>query len=258
MIKNKNNYIIIYGYHPIKEAILSNNKNIKILIIIIDKNKINKYNFLINIIKKKKISLKYTNKKYIEKIIYNNKNKKKKNYQGLISYILYKKYILKNFIINNKKKLIILILYNITDTKNIGSIIRSSVCFNIDLIIIQNNYWIFNPDIIKISSGSIFKIPICRVNNYENTINYLKNNKIKILSITEKSKKSCINYFNNLKEKVSIALILGNEEKGISKNIIKISNDIIKIPIEKKILSLNVSVACGIILYEIYKYKLNY
>ncbi|WGH27691.1 MAG: RNA methyltransferase [Candidatus Shikimatogenerans bostrichidophilus] len=250
MIKNKNNYNIIYGYHPIKEAILSN--NIKILIVIIDNNKINKYNYLINIIKKKNISIKYTNKYYIENIIYKNNFKKKKNYQGLISYILYKKYNL-NKILNNKKRLIILILYNITDIKNIGSIIRSSVCFKISLIIIQKNYYILNPEIIKISSGSIFRIPICRVNNIEKTIIFLKKKNIKILSIIEKSKKSCINYFNNIKKKTSIALILGNEEKGISKNIIKISNEIIKIPIDKKISSLNVSVACGIILYEIYK-----
>ncbi|WGH25793.1 MAG: 23S rRNA (guanosine(2251)-2'-O)-methyltransferase RlmB [Candidatus Shikimatogenerans bostrichidophilus] len=251
-IKNPNNRILIYGYRTIIEALKS--KNINILIVIINKIKIKKYNFLIKKIKNKKIPIKILNKDKIDKIIY---KKKINNYQGIIAYIyLLKKYIL-NDIIKIKKKIIILILYNITDTKNIGSIIRTSVCLNVNFIIIQKNYYIFNPTIIKISSGAIFKIPICREKNIEQTIKFLIKQKIKIFSITEKGKNNSINYFNNLD--YSIAIILGNEEKGIPNNILKLSNDTIKIPIlKKKISSLNVSVACGIILYEINrKNKLN-
>ncbi|WGH27175.1 MAG: 23S rRNA (guanosine(2251)-2'-O)-methyltransferase RlmB [Candidatus Shikimatogenerans bostrichidophilus] len=246
----KKKSILIYGYHIIKEAILSN--NIKLLLINIDKNKINKYNLLINIIKKKNIPIKILNKNIIEKIINNKNNKKKKNHQGLIAYIYFnKQYILKNIINNNKKNnLLILILYNINDTKNIGSIIRTSVCFNVNLIIIHKNYYIFNSEIIKISSGAIFKIAICREKNIENTIKFLIKKKFKIISITEKSKKTCVNYFNK-KNNNNIALILGNEEKGIPNNILKLSNDNIKIPIlGNKISSLNVTIACSIILYE--------
>ncbi|WOX79172.1 TrmH family RNA methyltransferase [Candidatus Shikimatogenerans bostrichidophilus] len=246
-----NDKILIYGYHTIKEAINSN--KIKILLIIIDKNKIYKYSNLINNIKKKNISIKFLNKNYIENIIKNNKNNKKINYQGIIAYIYFiKKIILNNINYNNNLK--ILILYNITDTKNIGSIIRSSVCLNINLIIIPKNYYIFNPEIIKISSGAIFKINICKVKNIENTIKYLKKKNIKIISITEKSNNNCINFFKNI---TSFALIFGNEEKGISNNILSLSNYKIKIPIiSNKISSLNVSVACGIILYEINRNKI--
>ncbi|WGH26148.1 MAG: 23S rRNA (guanosine(2251)-2'-O)-methyltransferase RlmB [Candidatus Shikimatogenerans bostrichidophilus] len=248
------NNILIYGYHIINEALLSN--NIKIIIILIDKKKknIKKYILLINKLIKKNISIKYLDKNNLDKILYKkNNNKKKINHQGLISYIYFKKKYILNNIIKNKKKLIILILDNINDTKNIGSIIRTSVCLNVNLIIIQKNYYIYNSKIIKISSGAIFKIPICREKNIENTIKFFKKNKIKIISITEKSKKNCINYFNiNNIYKNSIALILGNEEKGISNNILKLSDDKIKIPIlYNKISSLNVSVACGIILYEL-------
>ncbi|WOX79293.1 TrmH family RNA methyltransferase [Candidatus Shikimatogenerans bostrichidophilus] len=247
-----NEKILIYGYHSIKEAINSN--KIKILLIIIDKNKIYKYSKLINNIKNNKISIKYLNKNNIDNII-NNKNKNNKiiNYQGIIAYI----YIIKKFTLNNinfNNTLNILILYNITDTKNIGSIIRSSVCLNINLIIIKKNFYIFNPEIIKISSGAIFKINICKVNNIEHTIKFLKKNNIKIISITEKSNKNCINFFKNIS---SFALIFGNEEKGITNNILSLSNYKIKIPIiSKKISSLNVSVACGIILYEINRNKI--
>ncbi|MDH3004685.1 MAG: 23S rRNA (guanosine(2251)-2'-O)-methyltransferase RlmB, partial [Candidatus Shikimatogenerans sp. JK-2022] len=149
-----------------------------------------------------------------------------------------------------KKK--ILILYNITDTKNIGSIIRSSVCFNVDFIIISKNYYLYNQNIIKISSGAIFKIKICQVKNLINTINFLINNNIKIISITEKGDKN-INELS-LNKKESFAFILGNEETGIPNNILKISNYKIFIPINKKnITSLNVAIVCGIFLYEINK-----
>ncbi|WOX79439.1 TrmH family RNA methyltransferase [Candidatus Shikimatogenerans bostrichidophilus] len=237
--------ILIYGYHTIKEAINSN--KIKILLIIIDKNKIYKYSNLINYIKNKNISIKFLNKNNIENII-NIKNNKRINYQGIIAYISFIKTIILNQI-NYNNNLKILILYNITDTKNIGSIIRSCVCLNINLIIIPKNIYLFNPEIIKKSSGAIFKINICKVNNIVNTIKYLKKNNIKIISITEKSNNNCINFFKNIN---SFALIFGNEEKGISRNLLSLSNYKIKIPIiSKKISSLNVSVACGIILYEI-------
>ncbi|MDH3004452.1 MAG: 23S rRNA (guanosine(2251)-2'-O)-methyltransferase RlmB, partial [Candidatus Shikimatogenerans sp. JK-2022] len=101
--------------------------------------------------------------------------------------------------------------------------------------------------------GAIFKIPICLVNNIEHSIKYLIKNNIQIISITEKGNYHIKNniFFN---KNESIALILGNEETGIPNNILKISKYKFYIPINKNnISSLNVSVACGIILYEINK-----
>ncbi|WGH24688.1 MAG: RNA methyltransferase [Candidatus Shikimatogenerans bostrichidophilus] len=234
--------IIIYGYHPVEEAIKSN--FIKVLIIFINNNKISKYKLLINKIKKKKIPL---------KIIYKlNKNFKNiYNTQGIMANISIIKVFLLQDIVNDKKKKNIIILYNITDTKNIGSIIRTSACFNVDYIIIPNTYYIYNPNIIKISSGSIFKIKICRVNNIDKSIKFLINNNIKIISITEKGTEN-INNNLTIKSKESIAFILGNEETGIPKNILMLTKHKLYIPIKKEIISsLNVSVSCGIILYEL-------
>ncbi|WGH25234.1 MAG: RNA methyltransferase [Candidatus Shikimatogenerans bostrichidophilus] len=243
MIKTIN----IYGYHPIKEAISS--KYIKVLIVFINKYREKKYNFLINNLYLKKIPIKILNKDKFNKII---NRTKIKNSQGIVANITFiKDFSLKDIILKKNKNLIILILYNITDTKNIGSIIRTSACFNVDFIIIPNNYYIYNTKIIKISSGAIFKIPICRVKNIEKSIKSLIKNNIKIISITEKGDTNIKNYFKV--NKLSIALILGNEETGIPQNILNMSIDKVYIPINKKnISSLNVSIACGIILYEIY------
>ncbi|WGH25054.1 MAG: 23S rRNA (guanosine(2251)-2'-O)-methyltransferase RlmB [Candidatus Shikimatogenerans bostrichidophilus] len=245
----RQNNITIYGYNPIKEAI--NSRYVNILIIFINKNKFIKYNLLINKIKKKKIPIKIITKEKINKIIL---NKNINNCQGIIA----KLNIIKNFNLNdiiiNKKKKIILILYNITDIINIGAIIRISVCFNVDFIIIPNNYYIYNPKLIKISSGAIFKIPICRVKNIETSIHFLKKNFIKIFSITEKGNTN-INNPILFKSNKSFALILGNEEKGIPNNILNYSDYKVYIPInKKKIKSLNVTIAGAIILYELNKF----
>ncbi|BDT61634.1 MAG: hypothetical protein RDO_1620 [Flavobacteriales endosymbiont of Rhyzopertha dominica] len=244
------NFNIIYGYHIIKEALFSKNINISLIIININK----KYNYsnIIKLINFKNISIKYLNNKIFYNIINKYKNNKKINDQGIIAYINFIKKKTLNYYLN-KKKLIILILYLITDIKNIGNIIRTSLCFNVDIIIIKKNLYIYNSEIFKISSGAIFKINIIGVNNIINTIKILIKNNIKILSISEKSNINTINFFKN-KIYNSVALILGNEETGIPKNILSLSNNIIKIPINKnKISSLNVSIACSIILYEIYK-----
>ncbi|WGH25513.1 MAG: RNA methyltransferase [Candidatus Shikimatogenerans bostrichidophilus] len=235
MIKKK--YLIIYGYQPIKECLKS--YNVKVFKLYLTKIKYNKYKNLINLCYKKKIDI----------IILKKNNKIK---QGIYAKIMFIENININKIIK-LPNLLILILYNITDIKNIGSIIRTSVCFNVNLIIISKNLNIFNPNVIKISSGAIFKIPILKIKNFIQFINFLIKKKIKIISVTEKGDKNIKDYnnFNN-----SIALILGNEETGIPNNILKISNYKLFIPINKrKMSSLNVSIACSIILYELNKIK---
>lgn len=240
--------IIIYGHRIIKEAIESN--LIKLLIVFIVKTKIKKYNYLIERLSKKKIPFKIVQRENILKVV-NYKNLKKT--QGIVGYINYKKNYSVNDIIKENKKLIILVLYNITDTKNIGSIIRTACCFNVNFIIIPNTHYIYSPNIIKISSGAILKIKICRVKNIENSIKMLIKNNIQIISITEKGDVDISNVFSLYKKK-SIALILGNEETGIPNNILNISKKKAFIPIYKEnISSLNVSIACAIVLYELNK-----
>ncbi|MDH3004830.1 MAG: 23S rRNA (guanosine(2251)-2'-O)-methyltransferase RlmB, partial [Candidatus Shikimatogenerans sp. JK-2022] len=230
MLNSKNN-IIIYGYNTIKEALKSNLIKIVIIFINIIKLNIKKYKILIKNIKKQKIPFKILKKdKFDNK--YKNKNK---NLQGLVANIFFKKKFNLNDIIekNKKLKLIILILYNITDTKNISSIIRTSLCFNVNFIILPKNYYIYNSKIIKISSGAILKIPICRVNNLVSSIKYLIKNNIQILCITEKSNNNIINYNKENNSKKSVALIFGNEEYGINKKILNISSNTFTIKINK-------------------------
>ncbi|WGH28038.1 MAG: 23S rRNA (guanosine(2251)-2'-O)-methyltransferase RlmB [Candidatus Bostrichicola ureolyticus] len=179
---------------------------------------------------------------------------KNKNHQGIIAYIspiqIFK--IKKLLPLINKKNPLLLILDSITDVKNFGAIIRTAASTGVNAIIFSNkNIAPINADSIKTSSGCIFKIPICQENNLEKTILYIKNCGIHIVAATEK--KGFIWYENDFS--IPTAIILGSENKGISSSILILCNKKIKLPMQRNVDSLNVSVACGAILYEVVRQR---
>ncbi|WP_185855725.1 23S rRNA (guanosine(2251)-2'-O)-methyltransferase RlmB [Blattabacterium cuenoti] len=236
---------IVYGIRPLIEAIQSK-KNIKKLFLQKGLNKkSNAYKKLITISEKKNI-------KIIQK--YNFSKLKNKNHQGVFARISpIKTYSIKDLLPKfYKKNPILIILDRITDVRNFGSIIRTANCAGVNAIIVpKKSTAIINSDTIKTSSGALFKIPICKEKNISNTIKFLIQSGLKIVSATEKSNI----YWYEIDFSGPIALILGNEEKGISPVNLKVSCEKVRIPSKKGFSSLNVSVACGIILYEVFRQR---
>ena len=145
-----------------------------------------------------------------------------------------------------------MLLDGVTDTRNFGAIIRTSVAADIDGIIIsQNNSAPINADVVKTSSGGVFKIPIARVSNIKDAILYLNSINVEIISLSEKAEKTIY----EVDFKKSVGLILGSEDRGISKSILGLSSDVIKIPISSKIDSLNVSVAFSAVIFELVRQR---
>ncbi|MDA0345533.1 MAG: 23S rRNA (guanosine(2251)-2'-O)-methyltransferase RlmB, partial [Proteobacteria bacterium] len=161
---------------------------------------------------------------------------KDKNHQGAVAILspvsLFSLEDLISNTYNEKENLTYILLDGITDTRNFGAIIRTSVAANVSGIIIsQNNSAPINSDVVKTSAGSVFKIPIARVNNLKDAIIHLNSLNINIFSLSEKATNTIYDIdFNN-----SIGLILGSEDKGISKGILKLTDDIIKVPISSNI-----------------------
>lgn len=142
---------------------------------------------------------------------------------------------------------LILILDRITDVRNFGAISRTAECAGVQAIVIPSRGAAqVNADAIKTSAGALHKIPVCRSNNLKNTINYLKESGLSIVSCTEKTNK--FHYDIDLNQ--PCAIIMGSEEDGISPEYIKLSDQQAKLPLKGEIGSLNVSVAAGVILYE--------
>ncbi len=147
----------------------------------------------------------------------------------------------------------ILILDRITDVRNFGAICRTAECAGVHAIVIptQNSAQI-NEDAIKTSAGALNIIPICKHNNLFEVIEFIKNSGIDIIGITEKSNK----LFYETDYNKPICLMVGNEGDGISDEYFKYFSDIVKIPMQGDIESLNVSVAAGIILFEAVKQRI--
>lgn len=143
----------------------------------------------------------------------------------------------------------ILVLDNVQDPGNLGTIIRSAVAFNIDTIILSDDTVdLYNSKVIRASQGMIFKINIVRKSLLE-VIPNLKKQGYKIYTTNVKNGKSLKNV-----EKVSkFAIIMGNEGLGVKESISALADDFLYIDMAKDCESLNVAVAASIILYELDK-----
>lgn len=147
---------------------------------------------------------------------------------------------------------LVLILDRITDVRNFGAIARSAECAGVDAIIIPSRGAAqINGDAIKTSAGALHKIPVCKEENLKNTIEFLKNSGLKIVSCTEKGSEPY--YKADLKGPA--AIIMGSEEDGISGEYLKRSDVRVQIPMVGTISSLNVSVATGIILFDVLRQR---
>jgi len=187
----------------------------------------------------------------VEKLNHLSKNQ---NHQGAVAKIsAIDFYELENVIAENKtEKPLYLLLDQITDVRNFGAILRTAECTGVNAIIIPNQGSApLNADAIKTSAGAAFKIPICKVSHLLDAIYQLQAENIQIVAITEKTD----NDIYQADFSRPTALIMGSEHKGISPAILKIADTKAKLPLLGEIESLNVSVACGVALYEVVRQR---
>ncbi len=142
---------------------------------------------------------------------------------------------------------LILILDRITDVRNFGAIARTAECAGVHAIVIPyKGAAQINADAVKTSAGALNSIPVCREKNLSNTISFLKESGLQIIAATEKTAE--LHYDADYSP--PCAIIIGSEEDGISSDLLKLADKKIKIPLLGTIESLNVSVACGVVLFE--------
>jgi 23S rRNA (guanosine2251-2'-O)-methyltransferase len=145
-----------------------------------------------------------------------------------------------------------LILDGITDIRNIGGIARTAYCTGVHALIIPDKgVGALNEDAILTSAGALEKIAVCRVNSLMKAVDDLHLNGIKVYASDMKADKSIADA--DFKE--PCAIVIGSEEKGVYPALMKICDEKIKIPMKGDFESFNVSVATGIILYEVMKQR---
>ncbi len=236
------NNIEIYGIHAILEAIKSETNIEKVWLL--KDNKGHLFQRLEQSLRDNSIPHSYVPKERLERF-------KNKNNQGAVASISKIKFIevedlIENAFVSTKSPTFIL-LDGITDARNVGAILRTCAATGVNgLIIPQTGSAPINDAAIKTSAGGAFKVPISRVSHLKDVIYLLKSHMTQIIAVSEKSDTLLF----DLKIKKASAIIMGSEDKGIQKGLIKLCDVSVKLPMQKEIDSLNVSVACGVVLYE--------
>jgi len=158
-----------------------------------------------------------------------------------------------SFVVEQGEVPLFLILDGITDIRNIGGIARTAYCCGVHAIIIPDKgVGALNEDAILTSAGALEKIAVCRVNSLMKAVDELHLNGIKVFASEMKAAKNVFNC--DFKE--PCAIVMGSEEKGIYPALMKICDEKFKIPMAGDFESLNVSVATGMILYEVIKQRM--
>lgn len=237
----------IFGIRAVIEAIKSGKTIDKVFIN--RELKSESFNELRRLLDKEQISYSYVPSEKLNRLT-------RKNHQGVIANI--SPIAFENFenlvisVIESGKTPLFLILDHLSDVRNIGAIIRTAECTGVSGIIMPRRGASISADMVKTSAGAIFKIPICKVDNIIDTIYYLQGSGVKVVAATEKTTQNV--YEISLKE--PLAIVMGAEDTGISQGILKVVDDKAKLPMFGEIGSLNVSVACGVFLYEVVRQRL--
>ncbi|MCQ2057862.1 MAG: 23S rRNA (guanosine(2251)-2'-O)-methyltransferase RlmB [Bacteroidaceae bacterium] len=180
----------------------------------------------------------------------------RKNHQGVIAFTTQITYQhvsdLVPTIFEQGRDPFFVLLDGVTDVRNFGAIARTCECAGADAIIIPSkNSVSVNADAIKTSAGALHTLPVCRENQISQTLKYLKNCGIRIAAATEKGDLDYTrgNYSG------PVCLVMGAEDKGIPQEHLALCDEWVRIPILGHIQSLNVSVAAGVLIYEIVKQR---
>ncbi|MCQ2084157.1 MAG: 23S rRNA (guanosine(2251)-2'-O)-methyltransferase RlmB [Bacteroidaceae bacterium] len=180
----------------------------------------------------------------------------RKNHQGVIAFTTQISYQhvsdLVPTIFEQGRDPFFVLLDGVTDVRNFGAIARTCECAGVDAIIIPSkNSVSVNADAIKTSAGALHTLPVCRENQISQTLKYLKNCGIRIAAATEKGDLDYTkgNYSG------PVCLVMGAEDKGIPQEHLALCDEWVRIPILGHIQSLNVSVAAGVLIYEIVKQR---
>lgn len=182
----------------------------------------------------------------------------RKNHQGVVGFISPIEFASIDNIIDRcfatGKNPLIIVLDRITDVRNFGAIVRTAECAGVDAVVVPaHGAAQISSDAMKTSAGGLNHVPICRAFNLPQTLETIQQSGINLVACTEKTDKTV--YEAELKD--PLAIILGSEEDGISKEIMQMADQKAKIPINGRIQSLNVSTSAGVIIYEALRQRLS-
>ena len=242
-----NRSFFIVGKHAVIEA-LKNTKRVVLRVFLTEESKKNihrvspKQNLL------KDVKVHFKTKKELDKYCNNDDIL----HQGIVAEIEHVEYLILKDFIKNKKNLTFVCLDEVTDPRNIGSIIRSAASFKIDGLIIKERHFPEESKLMyKSSSGSLEHLNIFKVSNINTTLKFLREKNFWVYGFDAKAEKD----FTEEKWNGNNILLFGSEGFGLNKHTKKYTDFLVKIEINKEIESLNISNSAAIVFHHIMKRK---
>lgn len=234
---------LVYGKNVILN-LLKKNKEIDLLYIQKGRND----DDVLYLAKKNNVNFKIVDRKFLDNLISG-------NHQGYIAQIKeYKTYTIEEILesIPQEKQPLLVALDGLEDPQNLGAILRTAACVGVDGVIIEKNRSVsLNSTVAKVSVGAIDVVKVARVTNLSQTLNKLKDNGYWVIG----SDISQAVDYRSIDYDMPLVLVIGSEGKGM-RRLVKENCDIkVMIPMEGDIGSLNASVACAVLLYQIYNQR---
>lgn len=179
-----------------------------------------------------------------------------KNHQGVIAFLSPIEFTpLENIVptlFEEGKTPFLVVLDGVTDVRNFGAIARTCACAGVHALVVpQRGGAAINGDAIKTSAGALHSLPVCKVENLQQALRYLKDSGIRLVAATEHAEQ----LYTQADMRGPLAIVMGSEEKGIFPANLELCDTQVKLPMHGTIESLNVSVAAGVFMYEVLRQR---
>ncbi len=237
----KNN--LIFGIHPLIEALEAGREIDKILL----KRGLrsSEVSHIMDVAKERTIPVQIVPEERLTRLT-------RKQHQGVIAFISEIEYTQLDQLIpmlyEEGRSPFVVLLDGLTDVRNFGAIARTAECAGVDAIIIPERGSVsVTADAVKTSAGALHRIPVCRVSSIQAAVTLLQENGIQIVAASEKA----VDIYTESELSLPLGLVLGAEDHGVSQDVLCRADKIVRIPQVGAIGSLNVSVAGGILIYEV-------
>ncbi len=172
--------------------------------------------------------------------------------QGILAVVRMKEYVFDELIASGKQSALYVLLEDIQDPGNLGTIMRTAEATGVKaLIMSKGTVDIYNPKVIRSTMGTIYRVPFVYVDDICMVADKMKSVGINIVAAHLKGNK----WYDDISYKENTAFIIGNEGNGISEALSDKANVLMKIPMEGKVESLNASVAASVLMYEAYRQR---
>lgn len=180
----------------------------------------------------------------------------RKNHQGVIAFLSAVEYHTLDTLVPELYEAgeipFIVLLDGVTDVRNFGAIARTCECVGANAIVIPARGSVsVNADAVKTSAGALHSLPVCREKSIQDAVRYLHDSGFTIVAASEKSNKN----YTEVNYTTPIAIVMGAEDTGVSPAVLRQCDEMVAIPMRGNIGSLNVSVAAGVMMYEVVRQR---